>query len=160
MLHLTASKISVSLWFFNWIKNEKSLQHLFRDTIKKIISLQEQETNWNFTGCQVPHFMIVLIPYINLSSFFDNKMSIFKEYRAFNPKCNALVDIQNQCAIHGCSVDLRMRNFLVSFTQLSWCDMQNNIENFLMERPRYVYRTRIWSNNVWFIYLKMYLFLH
>ena len=31
---------------------------------KKIISFQERETNWNFTGCQVPHFMIVLIPYI------------------------------------------------------------------------------------------------
>ena len=23
--------------------------------------VQEQETNWNFTGCQVPHLMIVLI---------------------------------------------------------------------------------------------------
>ena len=29
-------------------------------------SVQERETNWNFTGWQVPHFMIVLIPYINL----------------------------------------------------------------------------------------------
>ena len=33
---------------------------------KQNISFQERETNWNFTGCQVPHFMIVLIPYINL----------------------------------------------------------------------------------------------
>ena len=37
-----------------------------RDMTKKIISFQERENNWNFTGCQVPHFMIVLIPYINL----------------------------------------------------------------------------------------------
>ena len=28
--------------------------------------VQEWETNWNFTDCQVQHFMIVLIPYINL----------------------------------------------------------------------------------------------
>ena len=26
--------------------------------------LQEKETNWNVTGCQVPHLMILLIPYI------------------------------------------------------------------------------------------------
>ena len=35
---------------------------------KKIISFQERETNGNFTGCQVPHFMIVLTPQINLSN--------------------------------------------------------------------------------------------
>ena len=35
-----------------------------RDTIK-IVSFQEREIYWNFTGCQVPHFMIVLIPYIS-----------------------------------------------------------------------------------------------
>ena len=28
--------------------------------------VQEQETNWNYTGCQVPHSMIVFIPSINL----------------------------------------------------------------------------------------------
>ena len=32
--------------------------------------VQERETDWNFTGCHVPHFMIVLTPYINLLSFF------------------------------------------------------------------------------------------
>ena len=41
-----------------------------RDTIKNHFifdPVQEQEeTNRNFTACQVPHFMIVLIPYINL----------------------------------------------------------------------------------------------
>ena len=50
---------------------------------KKIISFQKRETNWNFTGCQVPHFKIVLIPYINLLNLFDNKISIFEEYEAF-----------------------------------------------------------------------------
>ena len=32
----------------------------------KINFIQERQTNWNFTGCRVPHFMIELIPYINL----------------------------------------------------------------------------------------------
>ena len=51
---------------------------------KKIISFQERETDWNFTGCQVPHFMIVLILYINLLNLsMIKKMSIFEEYRAF-----------------------------------------------------------------------------
>ena len=27
---------------------------------------RKRDTNWNFTGCQMPHFMIVLILYINL----------------------------------------------------------------------------------------------
>ena len=45
---------------------------------KKIISFQEQETNWNFAGCEMPYFMIVLIPYISIFFFFlNNKMSIF-----------------------------------------------------------------------------------
>ena len=51
--------------------------------------VQEPETNWNFTGCQVPYFMIVLIPGINtiykfIKPFLDNEMSIFEEYGAFN----------------------------------------------------------------------------
>ena len=41
---------------------------MFTDTIKKINLFQERQTSWNFTDCQVPHFMIVLIPYINLSN--------------------------------------------------------------------------------------------
>ena len=41
----------------------------------------EWETNWNFTGCQMPHFMTVLIFF---KPFFDNKMSFFfQEYGAF-----------------------------------------------------------------------------
>ena len=32
----------------------------------KIISFQEREINWNFTGRQMPYFMIILKLYINL----------------------------------------------------------------------------------------------
>ena len=31
--------------------------------------VQKQETNWTFTGCQMPNFMIVLMPYINFLTF-------------------------------------------------------------------------------------------
>ena len=73
MWHLTACKISVSLSFLNWIKNEMIFYHISElmlatliQRYDKVISFQEWETNWNFTGCQVPHFMVVLIPKINL----------------------------------------------------------------------------------------------
>ena len=36
-----------------------------------------------FSGCQVPNFMIILIPYINLLNLSWIKMSIFEEYGAF-----------------------------------------------------------------------------
>ena len=37
-----------------------------------------------FTGCQMPHFMIVLIPYINLLNFsWIIECLVFKEYGAF-----------------------------------------------------------------------------
>ena len=45
--------------------------------------VQKRETNWNFTGCQVPHFIIVLIPYINLLNISWIKMPIFEVYGAF-----------------------------------------------------------------------------
>ena len=37
-------------------------------------------TNWNFIGCQMPHFMIVLIPCANLLnlSLIQKKTSVFK----------------------------------------------------------------------------------
>ena len=41
--------------------------------------VQERETNGNFTGFQVPYFMIVLIFSI---PFLDDKMSIFEKYGA------------------------------------------------------------------------------
>ena len=37
--------------------------------------VQERETNGNFTGCQLPLFMIVLIFF---KTFLDNKMSILR----------------------------------------------------------------------------------
>ena len=35
--------------------------------------VQKRETNWNFTGCQMPHFMIVLILYQFIKPFLDKK---------------------------------------------------------------------------------------
>ena len=60
MWHLTAWKISVSLSILNWIKKEMIFYHiseimlatLIPRYLKKIISFQEQETNWKFTGSQ------------------------------------------------------------------------------------------------------------
>ena len=41
-------------------------------------SLQKLETNWDYTDCQMPHFMIVLIPYVNfIIPFMDKKKCIF-----------------------------------------------------------------------------------
>ena len=46
------------------------ISELMFATIKNIILFQERETNWYFTGCNVPHFMIIFIPYINLLKLF------------------------------------------------------------------------------------------
>ena len=85
MWHPTACKISVSRSILKWIRNEKiffivsmNWLHYFRDTIK-IISFQERDTNWNFTGYQMLHFVIILIPYINLL----NLSWILEEYGAY-----------------------------------------------------------------------------
>ena len=92
MWHLVACK-SVSLSFLNWIKNEMTFflsYHRINVTLihrysRKIISFQERETNLNFTGCQVPHFMIVLIPCISLLNLsLRIKCLFFEEYGAFN----------------------------------------------------------------------------
>ena len=52
MWHLPACKISVCLSFLNWIKNDFFLSYsefmlakLIRETIKKILSFQGQETD-------------------------------------------------------------------------------------------------------------------
>ena len=88
MWHLIAWKISVSLLFLNWLKNEMVfLSYLWininLEIVKKIISFliqfKKQETKRNFIGCQVPQFMIVLIPYINLLNLYWIKMSILEE---------------------------------------------------------------------------------
>ena len=47
--------------------------------------VRERETNWNFTGSQVPHFMIVLdctnTIYLFIKPFLVNKMSLFFRIR-------------------------------------------------------------------------------
>ena len=47
-----------------------------------------QKREPNFTGCQMPHFIIVLILYINLLNFswIKQKRSILEEYGAFKQK--------------------------------------------------------------------------
>ena len=45
--------------------------------------VQKRETNGNFTGCQIPHFMIVLKLYDHLLNRFGQRMSIFEEYGIF-----------------------------------------------------------------------------
>ena len=47
--------------------------------------VQKWETNWNFTGCQMPHFMIVLILYINLLNFSWTKLLFFFFFRNMEP---------------------------------------------------------------------------
>ena len=39
--------------------------------------VQKCKTLWTFTGCQMPHFMIVLIPYINLLNLSWIKKCLF-----------------------------------------------------------------------------------
>ena len=61
---LTYCQISVSLLFLNWIKNDFFLSYLSIivcniNTMTRYILVQKRETNWNFTGCQAPHFMII-----------------------------------------------------------------------------------------------------
>ena len=59
-------KISVSLSFWTGSKlklifyriSELMLATLIQRYDKKIILFQERETNWNFTGCQVPHLWL------------------------------------------------------------------------------------------------------
>ena len=73
MGHLTVTKISVSLSFLNWIQTEIIFYRISELVLPTLIQRYDKksfhfknENNWNFTGCQMPHFMIVLISYINL----------------------------------------------------------------------------------------------
>ena len=52
--------------------------------------VQKHVTNWKFTGCKMPYFMIVLIPYINLLNLSWIKISIFEDYGAFNGSVNTV----------------------------------------------------------------------
>ena len=86
MWQLTACKKSVSLRFLTFIKNEMFLYRISEVMLQTLIKkydkksfhfypVQKRETNWNFTGCQVPRFMIVLIFF---KPFLDNKMSVLR----------------------------------------------------------------------------------
>ena len=92
MWQVTACKISVSLSFLKWIKSEiifyriseLMLPILIQRYVKNhfiLIRFKNEKLTENFTGFQVPHFMII---YQFIKPFLDNKMSIFEEYGAFN----------------------------------------------------------------------------
>ena len=89
-------KNSISLSFLKWndfvhisefilptfIQNYDKKNHFVFDPVQK--RDQKRETNWNFTACQMPHFMIVVIyQFIKLNLSWI-KMSIFEEYGTFN----------------------------------------------------------------------------
>ena len=77
-------------WFFLsylWI-NVASINSEIQCTIKNHFifdPVQKRETNWNFTGCQMPHFMIVLILYANLLNLsWNKKMSVLRSMEPLN----------------------------------------------------------------------------
>ena len=93
MWHLTACKISVSLSFLNEIKNEMSFYRINVANIYSIKTIKKKsfcfdpvkkcETNWIFTGCQMPRFMIV---YYTINQFMElslDKKLFFEEYGTF-----------------------------------------------------------------------------
>ena len=88
MWQVTACKISVSLSFLKWIKSEiifyriseLMLPILIQRYVKNhfiLIQFKNEKLTENFTGFQVPHFMII---YQFIKPYLDNKMSIFEEY--------------------------------------------------------------------------------
>ena len=67
---------------------------------KKIISFQEQETNWNFTGATL--YDCINTKYQFIKPFLDNKMSIFEGYEAFNiwPQTSSFLHLEyNKIAV-------------------------------------------------------------
>ena len=70
MRHLTVCKISVILSFL--------------------------KTNWNFTGCQMSHFMIVLIPYITLLNLSWRTKCLFLRNTEPLKECIRLVEFPPQ----------------------------------------------------------------
>ena len=63
-------------WFLSYLW---MLAALIQRYDKNSFPFKNERQNWNCTGCQVPHFMIVLIPYINLFNFLDIWTSIYKK---------------------------------------------------------------------------------
>ena len=101
MWHLTASKISASLSFLNWIKNEIGfhgiselmLATLIQSYIKKkknhFISRMRDKLKF-YRLSSATFYDCITVIYQFIKSFLDNKMSIFEEYGAFNIYSNFL----------------------------------------------------------------------
>ena len=92
MWHLTASKISVSLSFVNWIKNEMIFYRISELMLATLIQRYDKKS-FHFTnealteillGVMCHIFNCIYTIYVFIKPFLDNKMSIFEEY-TFNP---------------------------------------------------------------------------
>ena len=89
MWHLTACKISFSHSFLNWTRNEMiffyrrselmlpTLIQRYNKNHFNFDPVQKRETNWNFTGCKMPHLMIILLSHINLLNLTSKKQCLF-----------------------------------------------------------------------------------
>ena len=75
MWHLTACKISVSLSFLNWIKNETIFYHISELMLATLQVIQRYDKKIIFDCINTIYQFIKL--------FLDNKMSIFEGYGAF-----------------------------------------------------------------------------
>ena len=81
-MDLIACKISIRLSFLKWNDSyhisELMLPTLIRNNHFIFYPIQKRETKWNFTGCQRPHFfMILLILYINLFNLSWIKKNVY-----------------------------------------------------------------------------------
>ena len=57
--------------------------------------VQKRETNWNFTGSQMSHFMIVLILYINLLNLSSIKLEMCQHYKDATAVGDLTIKLQN-----------------------------------------------------------------
>ena len=57
--------------------------------------VQKRETNWNFTGSQMSHFMIVLILYINLLNLSSIKLEMCQHYKDATAVGDQTIKLQN-----------------------------------------------------------------
>ena len=87
MWDLATFKIAASLSFLKW--NDflsfglPTLIQKYEKKKKKKKKIISRETDSNFTGCQMPHFMTVLVMFIYLLNLSWKKKSIIEEYGAF-----------------------------------------------------------------------------
>ena len=89
MWHLTACKISVSLTFLKWIKNEMNFYHISELMLATLIQRYDRKSFhfknerlkfYRLSGATLYHCNTI---YQFIKSFLDKNISIFEEYGAF-----------------------------------------------------------------------------